>query len=71
MVFVDNILTYSRYEEKHEDHLKVILQTLRDHQLYAKFRKCEFWLIKVRFLGHVVLNLGVSMDLEKVKAIMS
>ena len=62
MVFVDEILTYSRSEEKHDDHLKVVLYTLRDHQLYAKFSKCEFWLIKVRFLGHVVSALGVSVD---------
>ena len=48
VVFMDDILIYSETEEDHEDHLRVILQTLRDHQLYAKFSKCEFWLTEVR-----------------------
>ena len=59
VVFVDDILIYSEIEEDHEDHLRVILQTLRDHQLYAKFSKCEFFLIEVRFLGHVMSASGV------------
>ena len=71
MVFVDNILIYSQFEEEREDHLRVILQLLRDHQLYAKFSKCEFWLTRVRFLGHVVSALGVSVDLEKVEAMIN
>ena len=71
VVFVDDILIYSKFEEEHEDHLRIVLQTLKDHQLYAKFSKCEFWLTKVRFLGHVVLVSGVSVDLEKVEAVMS
>ena len=71
MVFVDDILIYSETEEDHEDHLKVVIQTLRDHQLYAKFSKCEFWLTEVRFLGHVVSASGVSVDPEKVEAVMS
>ena len=71
VVFVDDILIYSKSEEDHEGHLRIILQTLREHQLYAKFNKCEFWLTEVRFLEHVVSALGVSMDLEKVEAIMS
>ena len=54
VVLMDHILIYSQYEEEHEDHLRVVPQILRDHQLYAKFSKCEFWLIGVRFLGHVV-----------------
>ena len=54
MVFVDDILIYSQSEEKHEDHLRIVLQALREHRLYAKFNKCEFWLTEVRFLGHVV-----------------
>ena len=62
VVFVDDILIYSKTKEDHEDHLRVILQTLRDHQLYAKFSKCEFWLTEVGFLGHVVSALGVSVD---------
>ena len=71
MVFVDDILIYSKFEEEHEGHLRIVLQTLRDHQLYAKFSKCGFWLTKVRFLGHVVSASGVSMDPEKVEAVMS
>ena len=71
VVFVDDILIYSQSEREHEDHLRIVLQLLRDHQLYAKFSKCEFWLTEVRFLGHVVSASGVSVDPEKVKAVMS
>ena len=71
VVFVDDILIYSETEEDHEDHLRVVLWILRDHQLYAKFNKCEFWLTEVRFLGHVVSTSGISMDLKKVEAVMS
>ena len=70
VVFVDDILIYSQSEREHEDHLRIVLQLLRDHYLYAKFSKCEFWLTKVRFLGHVVSASGVSMDPEKVEAVM-
>ena len=62
VVFVDNILIYSETEDDHEDHLKVVLQTLTDHQLYVKFSKCEFWLTEVRFVGHVVSTSVVSVD---------
>ena len=71
VVFVDYILIYSRSEREHEDHLRIVLQLMRDHQLYAKFSKCQFWLTEVRFLGHVVSVLGVSVDPEKVVAMMS
>ena len=71
IVFMDDILIYSQSEREHEYHLRIVLQLLRDHQLYAKFSKCEFWLTEVRFLGHVVLESGVSVDLEKVEAVMS
>ena len=71
VVFVDDILIYSQSEWEHEYHLRIVLQLLRDHQLYAKFSKCEFWLTEVRFLGHVVSASGVSVDLEKVEAVMS
>ena len=71
VIFVDDILIYSQSEWEHEYHLRIVLQLLRDHQLYAKFSKCEFWLIGVRFLGHVVSASGVSVDLEKVEALMS
>ena len=71
VVFVDNILIYSQSEEEHEDHLRIILQALKEHQLYAKFSKFEFWLTEVRFLGHVVSVSSVSVDPGKAKAVMS
>ena len=71
VVFVDDILIYSKSEEEHEDHLRVVLQVLRDHQLYAKFNKCEFWLIEVKLLGHIMSTSSVSVDPEKVEAVMS
>ena len=71
VVFVDDILIYSQSKVEHEDHLRIVLQLLRDHQLYAKFSKCEFWLIEVGFLGHVVSASGVSVDPRKVEALMS
>ena len=64
-------MIYSQTEEEHEDHLRIVLQALREHRLYAKFSKCEFWLTEVRFLGHVVSASGVSVDPEKVEAVMS
>ena len=71
MVFVDDILIYSRSKREHEGHLRIVLQLLRDHQQYAKFTKCEFWLTELRFLRHVVSASGVSVDPEKVEAVMS
>ena len=67
---MDDILIYSQSEWELEYHLRIFLQLLRDHQLYAKFSKCEFWLTEVRFLGHVMLASGVLVDLEKVEAVM-
>ena len=71
MVFVDDILIYPQSEVEHEDHLRIVLQLLRDHQLYAKFSKYEFWLTEVGFLEHVVSASSVSVDLGKVKIVMS
>ena len=71
VVFMDDILIYSQSEWEHEYHLRIVLQLLRDHQLYAKFSKCDFWLTEVRFLGHVVSASGMSVDPEKVEAVMS
>ena len=71
VVFVDDILIYSQSKWEHEYHLRIVLQLLREHQLYAKFSKCEFWLTEVRFLGHVVSASGVSIDPEKVEAMMT
>ena len=68
VVFVDDILIYSQSKWEHEYHLRIVLQLLRDHQLYTKFSKCEFWLTEGRFLGHVMLASRVLVDLEKVEA---
>ena len=61
----------SQSEKEHEDHLRIVLQVLRDHQLYVKFSKCEFWLTEVKFLGHFVSASSVSVDPENVEAVMS
>jgi hypothetical protein len=62
VVFIDDILIYSRSESDHEEHLRLVLQKLRDNQLYAKFNKCEFWIDKVPFLGHIISNGGIAVD---------
>ncbi|KAA0032426.1 pol protein [Cucumis melo var. makuwa] len=69
IVFIDDILIYSKTEAEHEEHLRIVLQTLRDNKLYAKFSKCEFWLKQVSFLGHVVSKAGVSVDPAKIEAV--
>jgi hypothetical protein len=69
VVFIDDILVYSRSAEEHGHHLRIVLGKLRDHQLYAKFSKCEFWLQKVSFLGHILTAEGVAVDPEKVTAV--
>ena len=69
IVFIDDILVYSKDEEEHAQHLKIVLQTLREKQLYAKFSKCEFWLKEVMFLGHVVSDEGIFVDPSKVEAL--
>jgi len=70
VVFIDDILVFSRNEEEHEEHLRLVLQRLRENQLYAKLSKCEFWLKEVSFLGHVISEGGVSVDLGKVKDVL-
>jgi hypothetical protein len=62
VVFIDDILIYSKTEEEHAEHLRIVLQTLREHQLYAKFKKCDFWLDRVSFLGHFISGEGISAD---------
>jgi hypothetical protein len=66
MVFIDDILVYSRNEEEYEGHLRLVLQKLQDHKLYVKLSKCEFWLKQVAFLGHVISKGGISVDPSKV-----
>ena len=68
VVFIDNILVYSKSEKEHEGHLRVVLEILREKELFAKLSKCEFWLEEVKFLGHVISRDGVAMDSSKVEA---
>jgi hypothetical protein len=71
MVFIDDILVYSRSEEEHEEHLHLVLQKLRDHKLYEKLSKCEFWLKQVALLGHIVSKGGKYVDSSKVQDVLS
>ena len=71
VVFIDDILVYSKNKEEYEKHLHDILQTLREHQLFAKLNKCEFSLDQIYFLGHVVSKDGISVDPSKVEAMLS
>jgi hypothetical protein len=71
VMFIDDILVYSRSEEEHEGHLRLVLQKLQDHKLYAKLSKCEFWLRQVAFLGHVFLKGGISVDPSKFQNVLS
>jgi GGDEF domain-containing protein len=67
VVFIDDILIYSSTAEEHEQHLRVVLEKLRQNQLYAKFSKCDFWLKEVAFLGHVLTAKGVAVDPAKIE----
>ena len=69
VVFIDDILVYSKNEEEHKEHLRLVLKKLREHQLYAKFSKFEFWLKEVGFLGHVISGEGIAVDPTKVVSV--
>jgi len=69
VVFIDDILVYSATAEEHEQHLRVVLEKLRQNQLYAKFSKCEFWLEEVAFLGHILTAEVVAMDPAKIEVV--
>jgi hypothetical protein len=71
VVFIDDILVYSRSEEEHEEHLRLALQKLQEHRLHTKLSKCEFWMKQVAFLGHVILKGGISVDPSKVQDVLS
>jgi hypothetical protein len=71
MMFIHDILVYSRSEEEHEGHLHLVLQKLQDHNLYAKLSKCGFWLKQDSFLGHVISKGGISIDPSKVQDVLS
>jgi hypothetical protein len=71
VVFIDDILVYSRSEEEHEEHLHLALQKLRGNRLYVKLSKCEFWMKQVTFLGHIISKGGISVDPSKVQDVLS
>jgi hypothetical protein len=71
VVFIDDILVFSRNEEEHEEHLRLVLQKLREYQLYAKFSKCEFWLKEVSLLGHIITDGGIVVDQSKVQDVLN
>ena len=70
-MFIDDILVYSKNVDEHAMHLRIVLQTLKDKELYAKFSKCEFWLNEVVFLGHVISEAGIFVDPRKIEAIVN
>src|SRR5438128_1457984 len=70
VVFIDDILVYSKNEEEHAKHLQLVLDRLREHQLYAKFSKCQFWLKEVSFLGHILSAKGIAVDPSKVQEVL-
>jgi hypothetical protein len=70
VVFIDDILIYSKNDSEHEENLQMLLQKLRDNQLYAKFTKCDFWLDEVHFLGYIISKGGIAVDPAKVTTIM-
>ena len=69
VVFIDDILFYSKTEKEHTEHLRIVLRTLREHKLYVKLSKYEFWLKEVTFLGHVISKEEIRFDSQKVKAV--
>ena len=69
IVFIDDILVYSKNESDHMGHLRVVLQILKEHQLFAKYIKCEFWLRSVAFHGHIISSEGVEVDLRKMEMV--
>src|SRR3989337_1805197 len=70
VVYLDDILIYTKNEEEHAEHLRLVLEKLREHRLYAKFSKCEFWLPEVTYLGHVISGKGIAINPERVQAIL-
>jgi ribonuclease HI len=71
VVFIDDILVFSQDQEEHEEHLRLVLQKLREHQLYSKFSKCDFWLKEVSFLGHIITDGGIVVDPTKVQDVLN
>ena len=71
VVFIDDILVYSKNKEEHAEHLHIVLQRLREHKLYAKFSKCNFWLKEVHVLGYVISEGGISVDPSKIQDVLN
>jgi hypothetical protein len=69
IVFLDDILVYSKSKEEHEQHMRMVLQVLREHHLYAKLRKCSFYQKQIHYLGHIISKDGIAVDPEKIEAI--
>src|SRR3954465_4037562 len=70
VVYLDDILIYSKTEEEHVEHLHLILEKLREHKLHAKYSKCEFWLSEVTYLGHVISKDGIAINPERIQDIL-
>jgi hypothetical protein len=71
VVLIDVILVYSKNETEHAKHLRTVLQRLREHRLYAKLSKCDFWLKEIKFLGHTISKGGIAVDPDKVQEVMN
>jgi hypothetical protein len=71
VVFINDILVYSKNKEEHAGHLHVVLRRLREHHLYAKLSKCEFWLKEIKFLGHTISQADIAVDPNKVQEVMN
>jgi len=71
VIFIHGILIYFKNEEEHAGHLRIVLQRLREHKLFAKFNKCVFWLKEVQFLGHIISEGGISVDPSKIKDVLN
>ena len=69
VVFIDDILIYSKSWEEHVEHLRVVLEVLREHRLCGKLSKCEFWMNEVQFLGHAISAQGIAVDLAKIEIV--
>ena len=69
LVFIDDILVYSKNKEEHEEQLRIVLQVLREHHIHTKFSKCYFYKPQIQYLGHIIFEIGVAVDTEKIKAI--